>query len=251
MWHVACGTWHVACGMWHVTLGMWHVESGQWKVECRMSNDEWNVACGMWHVKAVHRLSSLHFSDVCSHRWTHNAYCEQCARFLPLTALHVLTFFTLTALEGADTRPPTHTRAVAVAISPNDPAVCPNGWTRNSYCGECASFPSLTVLLTFSTLFHGTHSVFYSQSVECGSRMLNGMWNVECEGCPASNLLMSVLMAGHTPHTMHTVKNVHPSYQSQLHHSRSLLSQSAGRRRQPTHVSLEVVAILRRPWCLF
>ena len=158
-----------------------------------MSNDEWNhewnVACGMWHVKAVHRLSSLHFSDVCSHRWTHNAYCEQCARFLPLTALHVLTFFTLTALEGADTRPPTHTRAVAVAISPNDPAVCPNGWTRNSYCGECASFPSLTVLLTFSTLFHGNHSVFRvwahggrwnGMLVEYWWNLESAMWNLEC-----------------------------------------------------------------------
>ena len=195
-WDVACGMWNVACGMRnvacdirHVACGKWSVEGGMSNDECRMSNDEWNVACGMWHVKAVHRLSSLQFSDVCSHRWTHNAYCEQCARFLPLTALHVLTFFTLTALEGADTRPPTHTRAVAVAISPNDPAVCPNGWTRNSYCGEYASFPPLTVLFMFSTLFHGNHSVFRvwahggrrnGMLVESGKcHVESGMWQVE------------------------------------------------------------------------
>ena len=134
---------------------------------------------------------------------------------------------------------------------------------------------------TAENVLHSHHSQFYSHSLPCSMAPIlcsvwahgveggmdnvggiwkvgcgmwhveRGMWHVECEGCPASNLLMSVLMVGHTPHTMHTVKNVHPSYQSQLHHSRSLLSQSAGRRRQPTHVSLEVVAILRRPWCLF
>jgi hypothetical protein len=40
-------------------------------------------------------------------------------------------------------------------------------------------------------------------NVECGMWNVEcGMWNVEYEGCPASNLLMSVLMAGHTTHTV-------------------------------------------------
>ena len=48
--------------------------------------------------------------------------------------------------------------------------------------------------------------------------MWNGMWNVECGmlyvKAPASSFLMSVVIAGHT---LHTAKNLHPSYHSQLH----------------------------------
>ena len=82
----------------------------------------------------------------------------------------------------------------------------------------------------FSTLFHGNHSVFrvaprWKVEWNVGGmwKVGCGMWNVACEGCPASSFLMSVLIAGHT---IHTVNNVRASYHSQLYmYSRYLPSQ--------------------------
>jgi hypothetical protein len=60
------------------------------------------------------------------------------------------------------------------------------------YCGECASFPSLTVLLMFSALFHWNPfcvpcgptvwKVEWIMLVESGKwDVACGMWNVACD----------------------------------------------------------------------